>query len=77
MALSVRRHGSRDSEIYCYNIEGDRNSVVKQAPCRMDVTRLEQVPTAVCGRFVGLIFRSMSTKIVFFKLLVHVVIYDK
>ena len=30
------------SELYCYNTEGDRNSVVSQASCRMDVTRLEQ-----------------------------------
>ena len=29
------------SELYCYNTEGDRNSVVNQASCRMDVTRLE------------------------------------
>ena len=25
------------SELYCYNTEGDRNSVVSQASCRMDV----------------------------------------
>ena len=25
-----------DSEVYCYNKEGDRNSVVSQASCRMD-----------------------------------------
>ena len=30
------------SELYCYNTENDRNSVVSQASCRMDVTRLEQ-----------------------------------
>ena len=30
------------SELYCYNKEGDWNSVVSQASCRMDVTRLEQ-----------------------------------
>ena len=30
------------SELHCYNTEGDRNSVVSQASCRMDVTRLEQ-----------------------------------
>ena len=24
------------SELYCYNTEGDRNSVVSQASCRMD-----------------------------------------
>ena len=28
------------SELYCYNREGDRNSVVSQASCRMDVTRI-------------------------------------
>ena len=27
---------------YCYNTEGDRNSLVSQALYRMDVTRLEQ-----------------------------------
>ena len=26
------------SELYCYNIEDDRNSVVSQASCIMDVT---------------------------------------
>ena len=30
------------SELYCYNTEGDRNSVVSQALCRMDVTRIER-----------------------------------
>ena len=30
------------SELYCYNTKGDGNSVVGQASCRMDVTRLEQ-----------------------------------
>ena len=30
------------SELYCYNTEGDINSAVSQAPCRMDLTRLEQ-----------------------------------
>ena len=30
------------SEIYCCNTGGDRNSVVSQASCRMDVARLEQ-----------------------------------
>ena len=30
------------SELYCYNTEGDRNTVVSQESCRMDVTRLEQ-----------------------------------
>ena len=29
-------------ELYWYNTEGDRNSVVSEASCRMDVTRLEQ-----------------------------------
>ena len=29
------------SELHCYNIEGDRNSVVSEASCRMDVTQLE------------------------------------
>ena len=31
-----------NSELYCYNIEGDRKSVVSQVLCRMDVTQLEQ-----------------------------------
>jgi hypothetical protein len=31
-----------DSELYCYKIEDDSNSVVSQASCRLDVTRLEQ-----------------------------------
>ena len=30
------------SELYCYNTESDRNSVVSQASCRMDMTWLEQ-----------------------------------
>ena len=30
------------SELYCCNTEGNRNSVVGQALCRIDVTRLEQ-----------------------------------
>ena len=29
------------SEWFCYNTEGNRNSVVCQPSCRMDVTRLE------------------------------------
>ena len=28
------------SELYCYNIEGDINSVANQASCRLDVTRI-------------------------------------
>ena len=31
-----------DSEFYCYNKEGDRNSIGSQALCRMDMTELEQ-----------------------------------
>ena len=27
------------SELYCYNTEGDRNSVVSQVSCRKDVNR--------------------------------------
>ena len=30
------------STTYCYNTEGDRNTVVNQESCRMDVTLLEQ-----------------------------------
>ena len=30
-----------NTKLYCYNKEGDRNSVVSQASCRIDVTRLE------------------------------------
>ena len=29
------------SELYCYNTEGDRNLVVSQVSCRMDVIWLE------------------------------------
>ena len=29
------------SDLYCYNTEGDRNSVESQASCKMYVTRLE------------------------------------
>jgi hypothetical protein len=29
-----------DSEVYCYNTKGDRNLVISQASCRMDVTRI-------------------------------------
>ena len=32
----------KDSELYCYKTEGDINSFVSQASCRMDVTRLKQ-----------------------------------
>ena len=42
MALVVRRHCSRGYELYCCNTEGDINSVVSQASCRMDVTRLHR-----------------------------------
>ena len=31
-----------DSEFYCYNTKEDRSSVVSQASCKMDVSRLEQ-----------------------------------
>ena len=31
-----------DSQVYCYNTKGNINSVVSQASCIMDVTRLEQ-----------------------------------
>ena len=30
-----------NSELYCYNTEGVRNSLVNQASCRMEVTRLQ------------------------------------
>jgi hypothetical protein len=30
------------SELYCYNTEGNRNSDLGQASCRMDMTQLEQ-----------------------------------
>ena len=30
-----------DSVLYCFNTEGDRNSVVSQVSCRMDMTQLE------------------------------------
>ena len=43
MALVVGYVGTavEGSELYCYNTEGDGNSVVSQASCRMNVTRLE------------------------------------
>ena len=31
-----------DSDLYCYNTEDDRNSVVSQVSCRLDVNQLEQ-----------------------------------
>jgi hypothetical protein len=34
---------AEDSELYCYNTEGDKNSVISQVSCRMDVTRLVQL----------------------------------
>ena len=42
MALVVHRLAVEGSELYCYNTEGERNSVVSQLTCRMDVTQLEQ-----------------------------------
>ena len=42
MALVVLDTAVEHSQLYFYNREGDRNSVVSQASCRMDVTRLEQ-----------------------------------
>ena len=42
MALAARSTGVEGRELYCYNTEGDRNSVASQESCRMDVTRLEQ-----------------------------------
>ena len=42
MALVICRHCSKGIELFCYNTEGNRNSVVSQVPCRIDVTRLEQ-----------------------------------
>ena len=30
------------TELYCYNTKGDRNSIVSQVSCSMNVTRLEQ-----------------------------------
>jgi hypothetical protein len=41
MALVDVEIAIKGSELYCYNTEGDRNSVVSQARCRIDVTRLE------------------------------------
>ena len=38
MTPLVRTH----CELYCYNTEGDINTDVSHASCRMDVTRLEQ-----------------------------------
>ena len=41
MTLVVRRHCNRDSELYCYNTEGDRNSLVNQESYRMGGTLLQ------------------------------------
>jgi hypothetical protein len=35
------------SEIYCYNTKGDRNSVISQLSCRMDVTH--EMSKFTCG----------------------------
>ena len=32
----------KGNKLYCYNTKDDRNSVVSQASCKMDVTGLEQ-----------------------------------
>ena len=66
------------SELYCYNTEGERNSVVSYALSSMDVTRLEQeisqfTHSEACSNH----WRSRSTSTEFFKLLVRVVISDK
>ena len=46
------------NDVHCYNTEGNRNSVVSQASCKMDVTPIEQyayikialkLPHAQCG----------------------------
>ena len=42
------------SELYCYNIESDRNSVVSQASCRIDVTRLENILKFTHGEVDGI-----------------------
>ena len=40
-----------DNELYCYNREDDRNSVVSQASCRMEWTLLElQAETVILKR---------------------------
>ena len=62
-----------NSELYCYNTEGDRISVVSQVTCKMDVTRLGNMD-ALGDYFKGL---SMNTSIIFFNSLVRVVIFDK
>jgi hypothetical protein len=42
MELKYIETAVEGSEIYYYNTEGNRNSVVSQASYRMDMTRLEQ-----------------------------------
>ena len=41
MAFLVRKTPAEGCELYYNNTEGNRNSVVSQASCRMDVTRPE------------------------------------
>ena len=36
--LSYVDNAVGSSELYCYNIDGDRNSIVNQASCRMNMT---------------------------------------
>ena len=37
LALVLHRHCSRGQELYCHNTEDNRDAVVSQASCRMDV----------------------------------------
>jgi hypothetical protein len=39
------------SKLYCYNTEGDRNSVVRQALCKIDVTWLEERTVDTMGEY--------------------------
>ena len=65
------------SGLYCYNREDDGNSVVGQASCRMDVTRLEQRAYSGLWKLWGIILNVYEYENGTFKLFVGVVISDK
>ena len=59
MALVVHETAVEGSELYCYNTEGDKNSVVSQASCRMELTLLElQAETGIEIRAIHKILRE-------------------
>ena len=67
-----------DSELYCYNTEDDRNSVLSQASCRMDLTRLlPHLSQRTVEALGGITLKVYEYEYGIFKLLVRVVISDK